>query len=310
MKPAPIVIMAYKRVDYLRQTLEAIEKNSLANQSDLIVYSDGPKYPENSTDVANIKLLRELVLSKQWCKNVKLVISDTNKGLNNAFFDGITEVMNTYGKAIVLEEDILVSPNFLEFMNDALNMYENEKNVFHISGCLFKIKTTDLPPSFFLSVANTWGWATWKDRWDKLIRDPAEIMDEIIKKNAYNRLTLDNAEPDYWHQLKANVDGKMDTWDIKWFASIVVNNGLILYSNSNMVENIGFDGSGTHFKNGSMGLDTKINLRKIKLVKQNVEENKTAKKELIRFFKNNKAGIFQRIREKLFLIFTGKLPQN
>ncbi len=167
MKLAPIVLLAYRRADHLRKVLEAIQKNPLAEHSDLIVYSDGPKSVHNKEEVAGINAVRELVKSKSWCKNVKLVASPVNKGVNENFFDSISEVMNQYGKAIVIEDDIVVSPYFLEYMNDALNLYENEKKVFHITGYIFNMKTGKLGDTYFLGIPNTWGWATWKDRWDK-----------------------------------------------------------------------------------------------------------------------------------------------
>ena len=309
MAIAPIVILAYKRVDHLRKTLEAIQKNPLAGQTDLIVYSDGPKYPDNTKDISDIRALRELVKSKQWCKNVTLIPSEKNKGLNDAFFDGITEVINQYGKAIVLEEDTVVSPYFLEYMNDTLNLYENEKNVFQITGYMYDMKTANLPSTYFLSVPNTWGWATWKDRWDKLIHDPKKIKEELIKNNAYNTLTIDGAAPDFWNQMEANVEGKMNTWDIKWFCSVVIHNGLTLYPKWSLVENIGFDGSGSNFQKGGSRFSVKMNRNKIVLEKIPVEENLKAKKVFVKFFKKFQPGIFQKIKEKIHLTLFGKLPQ-
>jgi hypothetical protein len=309
MKVAPIVILAYKRVDHLRKTLEAIRENPLAAETDLIVYSDGPKNPENKADIEAIRTLREMVLSEQWCKNVKLISAEKNKGLNDAFFDGITEVMNSYGKAIVLEEDIVVSKHFLDYMNQALTAYENNKNVFHIAGYSFNINNKKLNETYFLGIPNTWGWATWKDRWDKLNRDPKELLEQLTQMNAYNLLTVDGAEPDYWNQLVANAEGKMNTWDIKWVCSVCTHNGLTLYPKWSLAQNIGFDGSGSNFKKGDFRFSAKVNSNKIHFEKQEIRENPDARKALHNFFKKIQPGIFQRAKEKLFLIFTGKLPQ-
>lgn len=306
MSLAPIVILTYKRAEHLQKTLEAIRQNALAAESDLIVYSDGPKYPDNEADVAAINAVREVVKSKQWCKNVKLVAGEKNKGLNDAFFDGITEVMNEYGKAIILEEDIVVSPHFLDYMNDALNMYEHEKKVFQITGYIFNMKTQHLPSTYFMTHPFTWGWATWKDRWEKLIPDAKELMQVLVDNNHYKRLTFNGSELDFWEQMQANAEGRMNTWDIKWFCSVVANEGLCLFPQFSLVKNIGFDGSGAHFQNGDMGLDTNMYAKKIVLQKQIIAENAAAQKSLIKFFKSIKPGIFQRIKEKFSITFSGK----
>jgi hypothetical protein len=194
-------------------------------------------------------------------------------------------------------------------MNAGLNTYESENNVFQISGYVFDMKTRHLPSSYFMSIPLTWGWGTWKNRWSKLIKDPKEILKIAVETNAYNNITLEGSQPDFWNQLQANADGKANDWDNKWFCTVILNNGLTLYPNYSLVNNIGFDGSGSHFHNGDMGFKSKTGEGKISLQKQDITENNDAKKALIQFFRKTRSGFMIRFKEKMFLLFNGKHPR-
>ncbi len=290
---APIVLFAYKREDHVRQTLEALSKNELANQSHLIIISDAGKFEKDQADVQKV---RDLAVSRKWCGEVTLICNEKNLGLNDNFFYHISNIVEKYGRIIVLEEDLCTSPYFLNFMNDALDMYEEEKSAMQICGFTFDMSTANLPSSFFLSVTNGWGWATWHDRWQKLNTDSQDLFNKINSKSLYNRLTVDGSYPDFYNQMKSNVDGVHNHWDIKWLATVVVNEGLCLYPKESLVVNIGFDGSGTHFKDGEKGHDTKLGVGKIELVKQKVLELPEARKSLVKYFSAQQPSGFSKLR--------------
>ena len=158
---APIALFCYRRLDVLTQTVEALKNNILAKDSELIIFSDGYKNEDDKVGVENV---REYLKTIDGFKSVKISEALQNKGLANSIIEGVTNVVDEYGKIIVVEDDILTSPYFLNYMNDALEMYENDDNVASISGYTYPIKTNE--QSFFIKGANCWGWATWKRSWD------------------------------------------------------------------------------------------------------------------------------------------------
>jgi hypothetical protein len=296
---APIVLFAYKRADHIRQTLEALSKNDLANQSELIVVSDAGKH---ESDHAAVNEVRDLIVSKNWCGKVRLICNEKNLGLNENFFFHITNISKQYGKIIVLEEDIVTSTGFLRYMNDALDMYEHDEKVMQISGFIFNMNTKKLSPTYFLGITNGWGWATWANRWEKLNRDAADLFAKAKQMNLYNNLTLDGAEPDFWNQLESNAKGVHNHWDIKWLSSVVTNHGLCLFPKESLVVNIGFDGSGTHFKDGEKGHATVLSKSSLTLSKLPIEESLEARKALAKYFISQQPTFFDKAKFKLNLL--------
>jgi hypothetical protein len=280
---APIVLFVYNRPDHTRRTLEALSLNKLANQSDLYIYCDGPKPDADYDTIQNIRKVQNIAKEKKWCKNVFTIISDNNKGLATSIIWGVTEIINKFGKIIVLEDDIITSTGFLSFMNDALIIYENDEKVMHISSYLPKTsQIRPLPKSFFLTFMSCWGWATWKRAWIKFNGNTRALYYQISTPENLKRFNLDGAIS-FHTQLEQNLDGTINTWAIKWFSSIFLNNGLCLFPRLSLCDNIGFDGSGEHCTtkliqtNFSFG--NSIELRKI-----TIKESLRGKKYLRRFY--------------------------
>ena len=176
---APIVLFVYNRPWHTEQTLEALSANKEVQESILYIYADGPKENTTSEELEKIAQVRKVLRNKQWCKEVKIIESVNNKGLADSIIEGVTTVVNNHGKVIVLEDDIVVSTGFLKYMNDALNLYENEEKVMHISGYMFPVKER-LPETFFYKQASCWGWATWANRWEELKTSPKEIYNQLL----------------------------------------------------------------------------------------------------------------------------------
>jgi FAD/FMN-containing dehydrogenase len=244
---APIIFFGYNRPDHARQTLEALSKSRLADESTLYIYVDGPKQNATEATIANIEAVKKVAVEKQWCKEVHVVAAPANKGLFRSIVDGITATVNKYGKVIVIEDDVLVSPGFLEYMNDALDFYENTEKVMHISA----FSRPDLKPvpikesTYFFYHTTCWGWATWKRAWDKFNPDPLAVKKAATAKGNISKLNMDGTFEFFWG-LKAIAEGKFQSWNNIWHTTVFLNDGLCLHPSKSLVSNIGHDGSGTN----------------------------------------------------------------
>lgn len=238
---APIALFVYNRPAHTRQTVEALLKNGLAGESDLIIYSDAPKKLEAAEAVREV---REYIRTITGFRSVSIVERDKNWGLANSIIDGVTTVVNKYGRIIVLEDDLVTSPYFLNFMNTALETYQDDEKVMHISGYMFPIDNANMPETFFLRTASCWGWGTWSRAWRHFEKNPKKLLSEYTKQTI-TRFNMDGAY-DFWSQVEQNARGEIDTWAIFWYASVFQKGGLCLHPNISMVSNIGHDDTGLH----------------------------------------------------------------
>ena len=243
---APIVLFCYNRPWHVEQTLNALSKNELADQSVLYIYCDGPT--ENATDeqVNNIKLTREVVRKEKWCKEVYIIESDKNKGLAESIIGGVTEVVRKYGKIIVIEDDIITSKGFLRYMNDALEVYKDEKSVMHITAYMYPHKCK-LPETFFYQVPYPGGgWATWERAWNLYNDNTEELYNKW--KDRWEEFDIFGSETGeaLSRQLIANYNGTLKTWFVKWHATLLEYGALTLYPGKSLTNNIGFDNSGAN----------------------------------------------------------------
>lgn len=241
--PVPIVLFVYGRPLHTLKTLESLSENILSDQSSLYIFADGPKKDCSPDTLINIEETRKIIRSKQWCKEVVILESQENKGLANSIVEGVTLIANKHGKVIVLEDDIITSPYFLTYMNDALNLYENNGSVMHISGYMYDIPNKDLDNTFFYQQTTCWGWGTWKNRWALFNPDAQDLYKKLEQKKLLKWFDLDGSGL-FLSQLEMNINGKLKTWAIKWQASVCLNNGLCLHPRLSFTKNIGFDGSG------------------------------------------------------------------
>lgn len=238
---APVVLFVYNRPWHTRQMLESLQRNELASESELFIYSDASK---NSKANAAVQEVRDYIYSVSGFKKITIIERKYNRGLADSIIDGVTSIVNKYGRVIVLEDDLVTSPFFLKFMNDALSFYENEKRVWHISGWSYPIEIEELTDVFLWRVMNCWGWATWSDRWCHYEKNVDETLalfdDEMIRQ-----FDLDNSGI-FWNQILANKKGCLNTWAIFWYASIFLKKGFCLNPSVSFVQNRGHDGSGVH----------------------------------------------------------------
>lgn len=238
---SPVVLFVYNRPHHTRMTLEALHANALADATQLIVYADGQK-GNSFEERAKTEEVRAIIREKPWCGSVELIEFETNRGLATSVVAGVTEVVNQFGKVIVLEDDVVTSPGFLKYMNEALDLYEEEEQVMHISGYMFPVKGK-LPPTFFYNTASCWGWATWKNRWAYFRDDAKSLFREIYNSGRLKEFDLQNSV-DFSRQLQDNISGNKETWAVKWYASMFLRNGLSLHPWPSLTNNIGHDLTG------------------------------------------------------------------
>lgn len=290
---SPIILFIYNRPDHTKQTLEALSANQLAKDSDLFIFADGPKENANEETLEKIRQTREVSRSKKWCKTVIVIESEKNKGLAASIISGVTEIVNKYGKVVVLEDDIVTGKYFLEYMNAALDKYENEKTVWHITGWRDPVKNTVEGKSYFYPTMDCWSWATWADRWQYFKKDVVYYQNVFTKKMKFH-FNIEGSEPGMWSQIEDNASGKINTWAIFWYATLFLKNGLCLAPSKSLVKNIGFDNSGVHCGQNSCeevkhNLDFKINSFPESVALDMVEYNKN-----IQFFKKIRRKTFCR----------------
>lgn len=292
-KYAPILLFTYNRIVHTKKVIESLQKNYEANYSDLIIYSDGYK---NNEEKFQINELRNYLQTIKGFNTVTIIHREKNYGLAKNIITGINEVINKYDKVIVMEDDIVVSNQYLNYMNSALDYYEKNEAVWHICGWSYPISNEFLGDTYFSRVMNCWGWATWKDRWKSFRKEPERIIKNWTKEKI-KEFDL-NGSGIFWSQVDANIKSKLDTWAIFWYASIFENGGLCLYPTISYVENIGHDGTGTNctLKNNleKLSLSNKKNL----IFESQVVESKIAKSRIKKYYKNEK-NIIKKIINKL-----------
>ncbi|MGZ3921921.1 MAG: glycosyltransferase family 2 protein [Bacteroidia bacterium] len=246
MNLAPIAFFVYNRPAHTKQTLDALAANDLSSESVLYVFADGAKENESNEIKERIREVRELIRKENRFKKIIIKESSNNKGLANSIIEGVTGVLNENDSVIVLEDDIKAGKGFLDYMNKALGLYANNDEV----GCIHawnysfdKIETNDT--TFFLRGADCWGWATWKRSWKLFNPDGRELLNAIVqgsREYSFNR----NGTYPFLKMLEEQISGKNNSWAIRWHASLFLNNKYCLHPVRPIVENIGFDNSGTH----------------------------------------------------------------
>jgi len=271
MKQAPIILFTYNRPLPTKKTVEALQKNVGADQSDLFIFSDAAKKEE---DISNVKQVREYLHTIGVFRSVTIIERESNYGLSNNIIDGVTQVVAKYKKAIVIEDDLLTSSHFLQFMNEGLEKYEHSYEVISIHGYCLPI---EYPKDvFFLKGADCWGWATWERGWQLFDPDGMHLMKQLREQNSFYEFDLEGCY-DYSGMLQKQVEGEINSWAIRWYASAFIHNKLTLYPGRSLVANIGTDRSGTHAQNERMHR-TQLSDKRIVLEDIPITDSKLARK--------------------------------
>jgi len=241
MELSPIALFTYNRPYHTRKTVEALQQNKLSSLSDLTVFSDGPKEGDSA---ARVQEVRNFLKTIQHFKSVSIIERDKNIGLAANIVDGVQQILTRFEKVIVLEDDLLTSPFFLDFMNDGLRIYADEEKLISIHGYLPPLET-ELPDTFFLRGADCWGWATWRRGWELFQPDGHLLLKRLIESKQKEQFDFEGTYP-YTQMLVDQIAGKTNSWAIRWYASAFLENRYTLYPGKSLVTNIGGDGSGTN----------------------------------------------------------------
>ena len=231
-----------------------------------------------------IEAVRRYVKSASGFKEVLLHSEQSNIGCASSIINGVTRMIAEYGKIIVLEDDLVTSPWFLPYMNQALEHYKDVERVMHIGGSMYPIAPKGLPETFFVRHVGSCGWGTWSRAWQKL-QPSVEKLSRSFDDEKRFYLNLDGVY-NFWNHLEQNLKGELNTWAIRWYASVVLNGGLSLYPSISLIKNIGFDGTGAH-----CGKTSKFNVeaRQRPIVEFNdiIEENSLALERIKRFLRRS-----------------------
>jgi len=245
-KLAPVVLFVYNRPGHTQQTVEALQKNELASESELYIYSDAPR---NEIATENVAKVRKYLKTIEGFKKITVIERDKNWGLANSIIDGVTKTVNEYGRVIVLEDDLVTSPYFLRYMNEGLDFYYKNHEIMSISGYNLPPACMKFPKNFtddvYLNYRNSsWGWATWADRWnlvDWVVKDFHQFIDDAEQQKLFNR-----GGDDLTGMLKSQMEGKIDSWAIRFSYAHFKQRMYSICPHNSYVNNIGHDGTGTH----------------------------------------------------------------
>ncbi len=294
---APILLFVYNRPDHVQSTVESLLNNVLAAESELFIYSDAPKH---SADEEAVEKVRKFIHTISGFKQISIIERTENWGLARSIIDGVTTQVNRYGRVIVLEDDLVVAPYFLQFMNDALETYKEEPRVGHIQACDFT-QDPALPDTFLIKWTGSWGWATWERAWKHFNPNGSELLKELQQRGLTRTFDF-NGNYGFTRMLRRQIEGKNNSWAIRWNASLFLKDILSLNVGRSLILNMGFDGTGTNCGGGNLYASLLHNqpLPVSKITP--IEENKAARRCFERYYhrtNNFWAKAFRRIKRTL-----------
>jgi glycosyltransferase involved in cell wall biosynthesis len=293
---APICMFTYNRLEETKQTIIALQQNFLAQESELFVFSDGPK---NEKAASKIQTVREYLATVEGFKKVTIVASEQNKGLAKSIISGVSRILETYDSVVVVEDDLVSTPNFLDFMNQTLDFYKEDRAVFSISGYTMNLPSlkNEKKDFYFGYRASSWGWGIWKDRWlpiDWEVKDYSVFVKDKIKVENFRR-----GGSDMPRMLKNQMTGKIDSWAIRFCYHQFKENLMTVFPTISKIKSIGFSEEATH-TSGTKRFITPIDseLKRIFSLQKFTEIDKKLIKEFSSFF-SVKNRIINQLRQKI-----------
>jgi hypothetical protein len=284
MNFSPIIIFVYNRLHHLDTLFNSLQKNDLFKKSKVIVFSDGAK---NQIDKEKIDKVRELLKKRLIPQNSEIIENNVNLGLSRNVIGGLNKTFQIYDRAIILEDDLELSPFFLNYMNDALNLYATSENVASISGYMYPIEPKKFSNNyFFLKLIESWGWGTWKRAWNIFENDSLQLKKKIDEKQLANEFNFESGIS-YYKMLTDNINGLNDSWAVRWYASTFLKNMNTLFPSKSFVKNIGVDDSGQHCSYTTV-YDTLVNFDYKKLEKNHSLESLSDRLVVQSFFRKIK----------------------
>lgn len=289
---APIALFVYARPNHTRRTVEALLSNPQAASSDLIIFSDAARTPDKEEAV---RLVREYVSGIEGFRSLTVHHRTQNFGLAKSIIEGVTQVLADHERVIVLEDDLVSSPHFLRYMNEALARFAEEERVISVHGYVYPVHNP-LPEAFFLRGADCWGWATWRRGWAQFNPDGQFLLNELKHQHLLKLFDFNGAYS-YSEMLKGQVNGSNDSWAVRWHASAFLANKLTLYPGRSLTHNIGNDSTGTHCGTTAI-FDAELSVTPIRLDSVVIEESQAARKIVEEFFRSMRPPL-QRVLRRL-----------
>ncbi|MFT8342194.1 MAG: glycosyltransferase [Clostridium beijerinckii] len=282
MNLAPVILFVYNRLEHTKKTVEALKNNDQADETELFIYSDNYKANSDDKNKSKVKEVRDYIKTVEGFKEVHIIESEKNKGLASSIITGVTEVIDKYEKAIVLEDDLVTSNKYLQYMNNALEVFRDKNHIWSISGYTPPIDFKGYNQDLYITRRGcSWGWATWKNRWSTINWEKEYykqgLKDKKIRK-AFNGTGYDMS-----YMLELQAEGNIDSWAIRWCYNQFIQNKYTIYPVKSFVKNIGTDNSGTH-SGDTKKYDVHISLNTEIIVSDNIIENKEISKRFRKFY--------------------------
>lgn len=244
----PVCVFAFRRPEHLRASLAALARNHGAAESNVIIYCDGPR---DGRDRDGVAATREVARDARGFASVRLVERDTNLGLARSIIDGVGGTLAAADRVIVVEDDLVTAPGFLDYMRDALALYAGDDRVASIHGYLYPVPGP-VPETFFIRGADCWGWGTWHRAWVRFEQDGALLLRRLEESGLLADFNYGGRAPMFGFMLAEQVAGRNDSWAIRWLAANFLANRLTLYPGRSLVQNVGFDNTGTHCEESAL----------------------------------------------------------
>ena len=248
---APIVVFLHARPEHSRRCLDSLAANPEFAASPLYLFCDGAR---DERSLARVEAVRRMARRLEHPRK-QVIESPVNRGLAASVIDGVGRVLARHGRVIVVEDDLVLGRGFLRYMNDALERYHDHERVMQVSGHMWPVEPEhDGHDALFLPVANSWGWATWSRAWRHFDPDMREMARLERLPELRRRFDVGGACP-YFEYLRRQRAGRADSWFVRWYLSLFMRDGLVLYPRRSLVRNLGFDGTGVHCGAGGSPYD-------------------------------------------------------
>ncbi len=297
VEKAPVILFTYNRPTHTRQLLKTLLANPLASQTDLYVYSDAAR---NETDEIAVKAVRDILHRVKGFRTIRIVEREQNCGLAQNIIDGVTDVVNRHDRVIVVEDDLVLAPHFLQFMNDALDTFADRPEVGHVHACEFTLDPS-IPETFLIRWTGSWGWATWKRAWQHFNPDGKALLAELERRQLTREFDFDGSYG-YTRMLRRQTEGKNHSWAIRWNATLFLAGMLSFNAGRSLVQNMGFDGSGTNCGDDGQ-YATRLYTERIRVDKNLLmEENAVARRAMIQYYRRTnsfKSKAIRRLKKEI-----------
>lgn len=287
---APIALFVYNRLNHTKKTVEALLSNNLAKNSTIYIFSDGAKDVGGEQAVQEV---RDYLKSVSGFAKVNIIERNENRGLAASIVDGVSILCEQHGRVIVLEDDLITSPYFLIYMNDGLNFYSEDETVGSITGFSYPIKYQSDSRSILLPFSSSWGWATWSREWSLFESDSKKIKKQLLATDKLSSFSKVGG-CGFGKMLQDHIDGKNDSWFIRWNASLFLKGKSTVWPSSSLVSNFGIDGTGVHCSKwffNPFEVDVEL-VKKIDFSKPPIDTQSVMKKIRIFFYKVKFLRIF------------------